>query len=324
VSAAVEGKSRALWQSRMPRLLVVGAKSKTAEAVLRALRARSRGDWEVLGVSHRPGEPREIYGYPVQVVPGYHRRHLRNICLWWEPELILNTAAVTDVDRCERERQHAWWVNVALVEVLVGVCRVLGSYLVQLSTDYIFDGANGPYEEHARPCPVNYYGKTKLAAENVCQSSGISVAILRTTLIFGTPAPWCSDILGWLRQRLEGEGPIPVAADLYTNPILVEDLAQAIVCLLQERPTGVFHIGGRSWVSRYEFARAVFDAFGYPQERLQPVPAQQLYAGRAQRPLRAGLKWEHFAQRWGIVPHSLAEALEFLRQRGYSAGARTE
>jgi hypothetical protein len=92
MSAAVEGRSRALWQIRMPRLLLVGAKSKTAKAVLRALRARSRGDWEVLWVSHHPGEPREIYGYPVQVVPGYHRRHLRNICLWWEPELILNTA----------------------------------------------------------------------------------------------------------------------------------------------------------------------------------------------------------------------------------------
>jgi dTDP-4-dehydrorhamnose reductase len=103
----------------------------------------------------------------------------------WRPDVIINAAAATNVDGCETDRAEAWRDNVDLVETIVEVCRKIDARLVQVSTDYVFDGEAGPYVESDRPNPINYYGKTKLAAENVCLRSGIDVAIVRTMWLYG-------------------------------------------------------------------------------------------------------------------------------------------
>ncbi len=296
------------------RILVVGARSKTAEAFLRQLR-RQNDLWKVRVISHRTGEPRQIHGYPIYIVPGYARQPLRNVCLEWEPEVIVNTAALTDVDLCERNRELAWKLNVELVGTLAAVCRILGAHLIQLSSDYVFSGTSGPYAEHERPDPINYYGRTKLAAENLCQTTVPSATIIRTTLIYGTPAPWCRDILQWAMQKVQEGQPIAVAQDVFTNPIFVDDLAKALLRAIQIRHEGIFHVGGWSWQSRYEFLQSAFRVAGLPESLLRPVPAVELYRDRAARPRYAGLRWARAEMVWNFTPTPLTDALlRFLRR----------
>lgn len=299
------------------RLLIVGARSKTAEALLRLIR-RSGWKWELLLLSHRRQEPMSIHGYPVYVIPEYARQPLRNACLSWEPEVIVNTAALTDVDACESNRRLAWQLNVGLVETLVGVCRVLGAHLVQLSSDYVFDGAAGPYPEEARPNPVNYYGKSKLAAENVCLAAAASVTIVRTTQIYGTPAPWCSDVLRWAFQKAHRGETVAAAVDVYTNPVFVDELAWSLACAIRERSEGILHVAGREWLSRYEFLRTAFRLAGLPEEQVVGAPAEELYRGRARRPRRGGLLCRRAETLWGFAPRSLHEALSLTLCRTYS------
>lgn len=315
--------SRKLVVTVLMKLLIVGARSKTVEAVLRLLRRR-RSSWEVLLLSHRWAEPMNIHGYPVHVIPAYDRQPLRNACLSWEPEVILNAAALTDVDACEQERNLAWRVNVGIVEVLAGVCRILGSHLLQLSSDYVFDGNAGPYPETARPSPLNYYGRTKLAAENLCLAAAPSVTILRTTQIYGTPAPWAEDVLRWALARVRRGEHIPAAVDVFTNPIFVDDLARALLCAAEHREEGIFHVAGDMWLSRYEFLRRAFQAAGLDASVLIPLPAEELYRGRAPRPLRSGLCCERARQRWRFVPTPFEEALPLALYRNQAAGSSGE
>ena len=111
---------------------------------------------------------------------------VKSLVTSFRPDIIVNAAAMTNVDVCETQRELAWKVNVVGVENLVEVARRLNSLLIQISTDYVFDGKNGPYKETDRANPVNYYGKTKLAGENVILAGGISSAILRTIVVYGT------------------------------------------------------------------------------------------------------------------------------------------
>lgn len=300
------------------RVLIIGARSKTAEAFLRWLR-RQGPPWEVRIISHRTGEPQQIHGYPVYVVPGYARQPLRNTCLGWEPEIILNTAALTDVDACEEKRELAWKVNVELVGTLAAVCRILGAHLIQLSSDYVFNGAAGPYAEHERPDPINYYGRTKLAAENLCQTTVPSATIVRTTLIYGTPAPWCQDILRWALQKAHDCQQVVVARDVFTNPIFVDDLARVLFYAVQTRPEGIIHVAGWGWQSRYEFLQSVFRVVGLPETLLRPLPAAELYRHRAARPRYAGLRCARAEALWNFIPTPPTDALLRLLRRTHGS-----
>ena len=104
---------------------------------------------------------------------------------FYKPSVIINAAAYTDVDGCEIHRDQAWAVNVGGVKNLVRACHKQGTKLVHLSTDYIFDGENGPYSEDDPPHPVNFYGETKLESEKVIQDSGINFLIVRTNVLYG-------------------------------------------------------------------------------------------------------------------------------------------
>jgi dTDP-4-dehydrorhamnose reductase len=102
-----------------------------------------------------------------------------------KPDVVINTAAMTQVDQCETERETCWTANVTSVENLVNACAKNNTHLVHVSTDFIFDGTRGPLDENEKPNPVNYYGESKLAAEEVVLKSKIGWSILRTVLVYG-------------------------------------------------------------------------------------------------------------------------------------------
>lgn len=203
------------------------------------------------------------------------------------PNTIINCAAMTNVDKCETERNMAWSVNVTLVENLTRMARIVDARIVQVSTDYVFDGSKGPYAENAIPNPINYYGKSKLAGENVCLSGSNAAAVVRTNVLYGvtTERP---DFVRWVLDALDAGTPIRVVTDQYSNPTYADDLADAIYRIVSRKRTGVYHVGGADYGSRYEFAVKIAEFFKGDVSLIRPVTTAELGLA-ARRPLRGGL-----------------------------------
>ncbi len=204
-----------------------------------------------------------------------------------QPDTIINTAAITNVDSCETNREAAWRVNVNGVENLVHAGKLAGSHIIQLSTDYIFDGKSGPYSEEDRPNPIGYYGRTKLAAENLLRTSNVGHAIVRTMVLYGQARKVKPNFALWLIRELQEERSVKVVSDQLGSPTFVDDLAYGIVKILELKKSGIYHISGPDVVSRYDFAREVARVFRLNTKLISAVKTSALNQP-APRPLKSG------------------------------------
>jgi dTDP-4-dehydrorhamnose reductase len=204
-----------------------------------------------------------------------------------EPDVIVNTAAMTNVDKCETERELAWRSNVVSVENLIHSAKLVGARLIHLSTDYIFDGKSGPYDEFDRPNPISYYGRTKLAGENILRTSEIPYTIVRTMVLYGMGFGVKLNFALWVVKSLSEGSHIRVVDDQVGNPTLVDDLAYALSKIIELGRTGVYHIAGPDIVSRFDFAKSLASAFDYDTKLISPVKTSEMKQA-APRPLQSG------------------------------------
>jgi len=170
-----------------------------------------------------------------------------------KPDIIINTAAITDVDKCETEKDIAYKVNAEVVKHIVRVARVIEAYFIQISTDYIFDGQKGLYKEEDLPNPINYYGLTKLLGDIYASSYDDSL-VIRTSGIFrnkGFPIY----VYKTLKENKEVN-----AFKGYYSPISARKLAEAINEIIQYRKTGIINIAGER-ISRYELALKIKEKY---------------------------------------------------------------
>jgi len=215
------------------------------------------------------------------------RKQVSKVIEEFQPEVIVNTAALTNVDACETNREGAWKVNVHGVENLVHAGKLAGSHIVQLSTDYVFDGKGGPYAEDDRPNPLSYYGRTKLASENLLRTSDISHTIVRTMVLYGSARKVKPNFALWLVGELKAGRPVKVVSDQVGNPTLVDDLAFAVAKVVELKKSGVYHVSGPDIVSRLEFARELARIFQLDASLITPQPTSALKQP-APRPLKSG------------------------------------
>jgi dTDP-4-dehydrorhamnose reductase len=170
-----------------------------------------------------------------------------------QPEIVINAAAMTDVDKCEIEKENAYRVNSEAVKYMVQACRILESYFVQISTDYVFDGKKGMYKEDDVPNPINYYGLTKLLGDIYALSYEESL-VVRTSGIFrnkGFPV--------YAYKTLKNGGTVFAFKGFY-SPISARKLAMAINEVLDYMTTGILNIAGER-ISRYELALRIKEEF---------------------------------------------------------------
>ena len=215
------------------------------------------------------------------------RRQVAKVIDEAQPDTIINTAAVTDVDFCENNREAAWKVNVVGVENLVHAAKLTGAHVIQVSTDYIFDGKAGPYAEEDRPNPISYYGRTKLAAENLLRTAGVGHTIVRTMVLYGHARKVKQNFALWLVRELQEGRPVRVVSDQVGSPTLADDLAFGIVKIVELKKSGVFNISGPDVLSRYDFARELAKAFKFNSKLITPVKTAALNQP-APRPLKSG------------------------------------
>ncbi len=229
-----------------------------------------------------------------------------------KPEVIINTAAMTQVDQCESERELCWKANVTGIENLVAACSKNQTHLVHVSTDFIFDGSHGPLDETAIPHPVNFYGESKLAGERLVQESKISWTILRTVLVYGiTPDLSRSNIVLWVKKSLEDGKTINVVNDQWRTPTLAEDLAMGCLLAATKKAKGIYHISGEELMTPYDIAIKTADFFHLNKALIQPTDSSK-FKQPAVRPLKTGFIITKAKSALGYQPHTFTEGLEIM------------
>ncbi len=241
------------------------------------------------------------------------RDQVKNVILNFYPDFIINAAAYTNVDKSETDREIAWKINVKGVEYLAEASRVLDAHLIHISTDYIFDGLKGPYSETAVPNPVSYYGRTKLASENALKISGTIHTILRTNVLFGRAEENRPDFVRWVVQMLRSGQMIRIVTDQINNPTYVGDLVQGINKVIDYRKEGIYNIGGRDFLSRFDFTMEIAEFLGLDKNLVKPILTEELKQP-AKRPLNSGLLTLKAETELGFKPHTVKEVLSIMKK----------
>lgn len=217
------------------------------------------------------------------------------------------------VDACEEQPEEGYAVHVSGTRAVATAAAAAGSVLVYYSTDYIFDGARGPYTEEDPPHPRSVYGRAKAEAERVVQDLTPAHLILRTTAVFGWDRS-SRNLAMRVWERLQTGHTMPVASDQWCNPTLADYLAEASVRLVQLDARGVFNVTGKDRISRAQLAQALARAMALDVKFIAPVLTAEL-GQRASRPLQGGLHTDKLARVLGTEPLDLAESLKRFRRQ---------
>jgi dTDP-4-dehydrorhamnose reductase len=229
-----------------------------------------------------------------------------------KPDFIIHTAAMTNVDQCETEKEACWQQNVEAVKYLSEAASKNKSFLIHLSTDFIFDGKNGPYDEHAKAKPLSYYGESKLAAEKIILKSKSKWAIVRTVLVFGIAHDMSrSNIILWVKKNLEEGKNIQVVDDQFRTPTLAEDLAMGCYLIMENEATGIFNISGKEMLTPYDMALKTADFFKLDKKFITKTDSTK-FKQPAVRPLKTGFIIDKAVNELGYDPHTFEEGIQLL------------
>ncbi len=249
----------------------------------------------------------EIDYYPLDIA---NQSEVKSLVRKLRPSVIINTAAMTQVDQCETDREKCWQINVVGVAHLIEASAEVQAHLVHLSTDFIFDGLDGPYREEDKPNPVNFYGHSKLAAEKLIAESNLKWAIARTVLVYGvTPGASRSNIMLWVKKSLESGKEIRVVDDQFRTPTLVEDLAMGCFLIAKKGATGIYHISGEELLTPYDIAITTARHLSLDESLISRTDSTG-FTQPAKRPPKTGFIIDKAKKELGYRPHSFVEGID--------------
>ncbi len=233
----------------------------------------------------------------------------------YKPDVIVNTAAMTNVDACETNQEACDELNIGVVQYLKNYVEENNSHLIHISTDFIFDGKNGPYKETDVPNPLSHYGISKLKSEEVLTKSTIDYTILRTILVYGKVYDMSrSNIVLWVKKMLEEGKEITIVNDQFRMPTYVEDLALACKLSIDKRALGVFNVSSNTLLSIYEIAQQIAEVFKLNKSLIKPITTATL-SQRAKRPAITGFDLTRTKKYLDLNPKSFQEDLQRFKEK---------
>ena len=261
-------------------------------------------------------------GYDFETLDITDEQNIMSVFTKHLPDVIINTAAMTNVDLCETEKEACWLMNTKSVEYQINSLERLqkenSNYhpqFIQLSTDFIFDGTHGPLDENEKPNPLSYYAESKLAAEKIIQASNIHWAIARTVLVYGIVDNMSrSNIVLWVKQNLEQGKIINVVDDQYRTPTLAEDLADGCILIAEKKAQGIYNISGKNFYSILEMAHLVADFYKLDKSLIKPSKSTDIKQA-AKRPPITGFIIDKAIIELGYQPHSFTEGIKLLEDQ---------
>jgi dTDP-4-dehydrorhamnose reductase len=228
------------------------------------------------------------------------------------PDVVINTAAMTNVDLCEDKKNECDALNVDAVGFLADACSRIDAHLIHISTDFIFDGEDGPYREEDMPNPLSYYGLSKLKSEQLLQVHLVKWTILRTIIIFGVGENLSKgNIVLWAKEALAKGDPLHIIDDQFRAPTLAEDLADICILAAKKKALGIFNASGKDIMSIYEIVERVAKHYGNSTDNLNKISTATLNQ-KAERPARTGFVLDKSIKELGYHPHSFEECLAVI------------
>ena len=230
----------------------------------------------------------------------------------YSPHVVINSAAYTNVDNCEIYKEIAFNINVKGLKNMVK-CSTKKTHIIQISTDYVFDGQKGNYSEFDPTYPKSYYGKIKLEAENFLRGTNYNWLILRPNVLFGNNLQSNSSFVSWVYNNLKQKKSINVVTDQISNPTWTTAFAQAIRQCIFLKSKGIFHYGSDDIKSRYEFAKLIAKIFKFEKKLINPITTEKLNQN-AERPLKSDLNISKIIRQVGVQTYTLDYCIEQIRR----------
>jgi dTDP-4-dehydrorhamnose reductase len=302
------------------KILITGSNGLLGQKLVYKLRSRK----DITCIATARGENRLVKkdGYLYDELDITNEANVMDVFKKHMPDAVINTAAMTNVDACETDRENAWLMNAASVAYQVKALESLRSsnkgydpHFIHLSTDFIFDGTHGPLDENEKPNPLSYYAETKLEAEKIVQASKLDWAIARTVLVYGIVDNMSrSNIVLWVKSNLEQGKTINVVDDQFRTPTLAEDLADGCILIAEKRAKGIYNISGKDFYSILELARTVADYYGLDKSLIKPSKSADIKQP-AKRPPITGFIIDKAKKELGYDPHSFTEGIRILEEQ---------
>ncbi len=292
------------------KILVTGSNGLLGQKLIQKL----AGSPEVEVIATAKGENRLPFteGYRYCTLDITDKSNVEEVFGIHRPDVVIHTAAMTNVDQCETEKEGCWKLNVTATEYLLDASEKAEAFFLHLSTDFIFDGAEGPYTEEAEANPVSFYGWSKYAAEKLVIHSKVKWAIARTILVYGIAHDMSrSNIILWVKNSLESGKTIQVVNDQWRTPTLAEDLADGCILIARQGAEGIFNISGKDLLNPYQMAIMTADYFGLDHALIKETDGSQ-FQQTAKRPARTGFILDKPMRVLGYSPKSFQEGIEFL------------
>jgi dTDP-4-dehydrorhamnose reductase len=291
------------------KILITGSNGLLGQAMVSVFSRES--DFEIIKTSVEP-ESFTKTGLQYIQLDITKKEDLKKAVSEIKPVVIINCAAFTDVDKCETERELSWKINVDAVKNIIIAARPVNAKIIHFSTDYVFDGKHGPYDEQSVPNPLSFYGRGKLASENALTASGTEHAIIRTMVLFGYGVNVKPNFAMWLVNKLSAKERINIVDDQIGNSTIVDDLAFGTLKVVEKEKTGIYNIAGRDIESRLDFTMKLCEVYGYDKSLINRIKTKDLNQP-APRPLNSGLITLKAETELGFRPMNTVEALQLLK-----------
>ncbi len=289
----------------MPKLLLTGVSGFLGWNICQTIPS----GWSVVGVYHQT----PVTGSTAEVFQLDLTRHtsVTDFIGYHSPDVVCHTAAATDPNWCQQNPEASGAINLDATVFLARLCAQRGIPFVFTSTDLVFDGQKAPYDEDAGINPVSLYGRQKANAEAAILADHTGALVCRMPLMFGNSGPVATSILQGMLKALEQDKPLKLFVDEYRTPVSGQSGARGIWAMIGQEQRGLWHLGGRERISRYDFGLLVSEVFGLPASNIMPAKQAEVTLA-APRPPDVSLRSER-AFRAGYQPMNLKEELMAIR-----------
>lgn len=305
----------------MKKFLITGSNGLLGQKLVYKLLNRS--DVQIIATSLGANRLVLKDGYIYESLDITNKKAVEELIAKYKPHVVINTAAMTNVDACETKHDECWALNVNAVQNIVEAMEneIWASenektLLIHLSTDFIFDGEKGSeYVETDAPNPQSYYAHSKFESEKIVQKSKIKWAIARTIIIYGLVDNMSrSNIVLWAKDALTKGQKINVVDDQFRSPTLAEDLADGCILIANKGATGIYHLSGSETMNILELVYKVADFWKLDKSLITPIKSATLNQA-AKRPPFTGFIIDKAKQELGYNPHLFIEGLEILNSQ---------
>ncbi|MBT7896083.1 MAG: SDR family oxidoreductase [Flavobacteriales bacterium] len=292
--------------------LITGSNGLLGQKLLKKLKDFN---FEVIATSKGKNRNFDSESYTYESLDITDKDEVNRVLNLYKPNVIFNTAAMTNVDLCEDEMDNCDKLNTFSVAYLADAALSIDAHLIHISTDFIFDGKKDLYSEEDPPNPLSYYGKSKLEAEKLLYNHNCNWSILRTIVIYGVGKKLNkSNIVLWAKDQLENHNQIKIIDDEFRAPTFAEDLAQACINTALKKEYGIFHVSGKELMSIYEIVESIANFYNFDKSLIKRIKSKELNQ-KAKRPKKTSFNLLKAKNTLDYSPKSFLESLEIIHKQ---------